>query len=995
MVSPSLKREIFFEAKLSDILGNPITTYTNVEFKLYNHPDAEEHLYSTGKCRLSGNKEGFLSTVIGSECGAQINNSLFINNVDLYLGITVGNDSELAPRKKIPNVGFAQDAYTLRGFPVGSDVLSVPYINQDGDMLIGSEYVGFRSTHKSSEFLITSANSLTLQSAGLGDVVLEATGSGDIKLKTGKKGRIGGLTLINSGNVGIGTDVPVETLDIFADDADIKLTSENYLESSAITLSKKSRDAALVGGDKIGQIIFEGLDLAGLTQQAAIIGAEVESNEIGDFSGRIGFFTSDDSLSPVERVRITSGGNVGIGTKSPNARLEVSGAAIITGKLQLSTSSTNNIGLNLNTASEGPTCSSLNNGDFGFDKTNNRIFWKGVNGTCSYWNRTGTFDIAEHAPASEPLEPGDVLVIDTSSDRFRVKKSSSAYESSLLGIESSDPTLISNPDQLGPQTFISKLALAGRVLTKVTNEKGPIRKGDYLTSSSTRGFAMKATKAGPVIGKALEDFDNDQGKILVMVDLVYYNPGVTIYSAGDAIIEPLIYDGNFTDVKNANLESTLYKVRLKTGELITNVGAFSESVVGKLKAGFVETENAIINNTLQVSRLFVSEKIVSPVIETKNIVIEEKAKVNELEVTSIKPSTQNLEIDLSQIDKAPQDKGPLAELIIKGLEGKTVASVDSSGNATFSGELTAREASIAGVLTARELRGSEATVSGKLVAREIESENINSLTRDLLSTQTNISSQSSSLASLTTNVNDVQKLLAEIKNQPHPDPTYYQNLEQDFSPQFEQLTVTGSTNLYSLTVSNSILTGSLLIEADSVISLSSELKLSALSSVNFFGGAVIIAKDGTITSKGTFVAEAGIKTNRIDPLTEGEEKYTEATQAGAIIASSENFEKNGIFAPAIETKTAMAGIGRLDQNTTEVVVYNSNIQEDTLIYITPTSPVNPPQLSIAEKKSCESSMDSTSSPQAGSNNNSCKSFFKVAVDKAYEFPVHFNWLIIN
>jgi hypothetical protein len=70
------------------------------------------------------------------------------------------------------------------------------------------------------------------------------------------------------------------------------------------------------------------------------------------------------------------------------------------------------------------------------------------------------------------------------------------------------------------------LALAGRVPVKVCIENGPIQIGDMLTTSSTPGFAMKATDRnlgfGAIIGKALESFDgssNDKNKILVLVNL--------------------------------------------------------------------------------------------------------------------------------------------------------------------------------------------------------------------------------------------------------------------------------------------------------------------------------------------------------------------------------------------------------------------------------------------------------------------------------------------
>jgi len=84
------------------------------------------------------------------------------------------------------------------------------------------------------------------------------------------------------------------------------------------------------------------------------------------------------------------------------------------------------------------------------------------------------------------------------------------------------------------------VALNGRVPVKVSTENGEIKAGDFLTSSSIPGVAMKATKPGQVVGKALEDFDGvsslneymledgirvKTGKILVFVNVTYADPG--------------------------------------------------------------------------------------------------------------------------------------------------------------------------------------------------------------------------------------------------------------------------------------------------------------------------------------------------------------------------------------------------------------------------------------------------------------------------------------
>lgn len=55
-----------------------------------------------------------------------------------------------------------------------------------------------------------------------------------------------------------------------------------------------------------------------------------------------------------------------------------------------------------------------------------------------------------------------------------------------------------------------RAALVGRVPVIVSGENGPIKKGDRITSSSIAGIGMKASRAGSVVGRALEDFDPEK-----------------------------------------------------------------------------------------------------------------------------------------------------------------------------------------------------------------------------------------------------------------------------------------------------------------------------------------------------------------------------------------------------------------------------------------------------------------------------------------------------
>jgi hypothetical protein len=69
----------------------------------------------------------------------------------------------------------------------------------------------------------------------------------------------------------------------------------------------------------------------------------------------------------------------------------------------------------------------------------------------------------------------------------------------------------------------AKIALFGKVYCKADARDEPIAVGDLLTSSATRGTAMRAADAsrttGAVIGKALQALPRGQGLIPILVML--------------------------------------------------------------------------------------------------------------------------------------------------------------------------------------------------------------------------------------------------------------------------------------------------------------------------------------------------------------------------------------------------------------------------------------------------------------------------------------------
>ncbi|MBI1741437.1 hypothetical protein HYR54_00010 [Candidatus Acetothermia bacterium] len=144
---------------------------------------------------------------------------------------------------------------------------------------------------------------------------------------------------------------------------------------------------------------------------------------------------------------------------------------------------------------------------------------------------TGCKDIAELFDATEPVQPGQLVALDLGAPGH-VKLSSKPYETHLFGVVVAQPGIVLSSEGvlLGSDAARSAsatrpaVALVGRVRVNATSANGKIEVGDALTSSSTRGVAMKASEAGRIIGFALEAFDGTTGSVLVLLNPSFYMP---------------------------------------------------------------------------------------------------------------------------------------------------------------------------------------------------------------------------------------------------------------------------------------------------------------------------------------------------------------------------------------------------------------------------------------------------------------------------------------
>ena len=195
----------------------------------------------------------------------------------------------------------------------------------------------------------------------------------------------------------------------------------------------------------------------------------------------------------------------------------------------------------------------------------------------------GNPDYAENITVSDPtIEAADVVSMDPSHPEH-VVKSSTPYDSTALGVISTSPGFVTNasePDS--DDTTQRPLALSGRVPVKVTDENGAILPGDYLTSSSTPGYAMKATQPGAVIGRAMAPFNGHKGKVLLFIDNSYYDPtDASHMQGGDGLFANLTINGNIAVDGNLTVGGLTSVQSIRIGGHIVSAGETPAVMAGK------------------------------------------------------------------------------------------------------------------------------------------------------------------------------------------------------------------------------------------------------------------------------------------------------------------------------------------------------------------------------------------------------------------------------
>ena len=1026
-----------FHGRLTDTANNPLTAETPLRFAIYTSETASgSSLIWQETQNVNPDHNGSFSTLLGKS--TPLTQDVFSKNANLYLGIAIRSDEELSPRQQLATVAYSANAKTLQGLkPITepragtSNVLLA--LDSAGNLTIGgSASPVFQAT--GGEFTLSGQTlTLTTNEGSNSNIQLKPDGSGIIDMQKplqntsnynnllGAEGAVevddvmaiaaksstqsalivnqnGTGDLISASQSGIakfsvnntGSGMFAGNLTVNGNYLTSSATTFNLLNTNIINLNIGNSATALSLGAQSGTTtINNSLKVKGtttfgsavstiglLTANAGIALPTGQTISLSGFlPGSLTFIDSKNQLAADTNTLFwdASAKRLGLGTNTPSFRLDVRDSIATGAAAQIYNTDTSGTAIGMTVKLGNTTTNALptSNHFINFETAGiglaGSIRGNGANGIQI--QNSGVADFAEYfkKDTGQNISYGSVLCLDASGNVFPCNQE----RGKIVGIASEHPAFIGGKN-LGSGSI--EVGLTGLGKTRVSTKNGPIVPGDSITSSSDNGVGVKATKAGMIVGRALEGYTNSDshayGEIMVSVHVGWYDPQTSLNEDGS-----LTYAGK----KIASEEA------YSTQEISAVHGIIETLQAGILQAGKISVQSStditIGTQTLQeyieaTLTELLSKKVVSPI-----------AEINTLNTDLVTPLASDSAISLSL------DNSQLTIHADRTASSAAVATIDNQGNASFSGTLRAKKIIADDIELSEEAKkklatGSatyvtnvtniynstpSATVTASPSATPVQTSPTPPLALSNVSEATVSGVTSKDIISTVHMANsfaDVATFSAEL--------AYVPNLRADLATFDQGLIALGPSSFTDLSVQNQLSVGqNMKITETSINTVGSDLNLQPLrqGNLSIMAGLVTIDTEGGLSVSGnaTFAKDVTVKgklfANLLAPVPDQDlvielekdknnfavhdktgkevvkvnslgDVIASGTGRFATIASNALHIVRGAQADTSLTETVAsgsAGFAVISANETERTIYTPYIKKDSLIYITATS----------------------------------------------------------
>ncbi|MCB9813502.1 MAG: phage integrase N-terminal SAM-like domain-containing protein [Pseudomonadales bacterium] len=411
--------------------------------------------------------------------------------------------------------------------------------------------------------------------------------------------------------------------------------------------------------------------ISGNTGNAGILFGDTDRDD----SGRIQYehgkdalsFFSNDTLAAI----LDNAGNFGVGQNSPTAKLEVIvDSANYVSKFFNDGNNANRLGLLIKAGADSGsgTLIQFNDGD-GTDV-----------GEITFSGTTTTYGTSSDIRLKENIRETNFSLAD------------------LLQVEVKDYEFISEDSKRTHTGFIAQQ------LAQIYPE------AVYIPENPDEYWSVDYGKLTPLLVKAVQEQQLSLNS--VTEQLSHIDPMIEIANTNDVVIN------------EDNIVLNKYNVSSSQG-LISKIALFSETVVGNIQAGMINTKKLVVQSTASINNLSVNSLTIGGKSITNyvtDIINNVTAGTTNDNSTLISPIGDDTAI------KIDSDSG---SVLFKNNTDVSVAQLSNKGDLNLSGSLTTQgNATISGsikssTLLSNELKTSIATISGKLSANEINASKTN------------------------------------------------------------------------------------------------------------------------------------------------------------------------------------------------------------------------------------------------------------------------------
>jgi hypothetical protein len=369
----------------------------------------------------------------------------------------------------------------------GTSIIQIPSINGNATIDIAGTTV---QTVSPGLVAITGdlsvSGNATLSGNILGDRVQNGTTSLDIQTLNGNAN----ITVGGTSNVAVFSTTGAFITGLVSVTGAVTAASVvgGVITGSSTSVTGTTTAASVVGGVITGT----STSVSGTTTAASVVGGVITGSSVsvtGNITGSY-MLGNGSQLTGIDATSIQSGtSNVRVVSSNGNIAVAVGGSGIVT---FTSAGIINNMG---------NAVGNIGNATSGF----NTIFAKATSAQYA--------DLAEMYEADGIIEPGTVVCFGGTKEITLCREDACRK---IAGVVSTNPSYLMNSGQTGD--YVVPVALQGRVPVRVI---GPVQKGDMMVATHNgRARAEANPVVGSVIGKALADFDGQDGVIEVVVGRV-------------------------------------------------------------------------------------------------------------------------------------------------------------------------------------------------------------------------------------------------------------------------------------------------------------------------------------------------------------------------------------------------------------------------------------------------------------------------------------------